>query len=96
MDLFKENKKWFISDIFKIVKTSPVFLKSNKDARIDIEIFLCSILKCNRVDLYLRYKDSLKKTQLDILKSYINRRNRNEPVQYIVQNTNFYGRNFFV
>ena len=96
MDLFKEKKKWSINDIFKIIKKNPVFLKSNKDAQIDIEIFLCSILKCKRVDLYFRYKDSLKKTQLDILKSYINRRNRNEPVQYIVKNTNFYGRNFFV
>ena len=40
MDLFKEKKKWSINDIFKIVKKNPVFIKSNKDARIDIEIFL--------------------------------------------------------
>ena len=95
MDLF-EGGEWSINRIINFIKNNSVFLESNENPEIDIEIFLCSILKCNKMDLYLRYENPLKKIQLDILKNYIDRRNKNEPVQYITQSSNFYGRSFFV
>tara|TARA_S200000501_G_scaffold51180_1_gene41055 strand:+ start:180 stop:1049 length:870 start_codon:yes stop_codon:yes gene_type:complete len=95
MDLFRGGE-WSINRIVNFIKNNSVFLESNENPEIDIEMFLCSILKCNRVDFYLRNENPLKKSQLDILKSYIDRRNKNEPVQYIIQSSDFYGRSFFV
>ena len=96
MDLFGEEKRWSINHIINSAKNNSVFLESNKNPQTDIEIFLCSILKCSRGDLYFKNKSSLKTSQLDILRSYIDRRNKNEPVQYIIQRSSFYGRDFFV
>ena len=96
MDLFGEEKKWSINQIINLVKNNSVFLESNKNPQTEIEIFLCYILKCTRGELYLNYQNLLNKIQLDILKNYIERRNKNEPIQYIIQSSNFYGRDFFV
>tara|TARA_B100001996_G_scaffold328606_1_gene275936 strand:- start:2395 stop:3267 length:873 start_codon:yes stop_codon:yes gene_type:complete len=96
MDLFGEKKKWSIIQIINFAKNNFVFIESNKNPQTDIEIFLCFILKCNRADLYLKNKNILNNAQLDILRSYIDRRNKNEPIQYIIKNSNFYGRDFFV
>jgi len=63
---------------------------------VEIEWLLRSLLSYNRLDLYLKFDESLTKQQLKILKKWIKRRLKNEPLQYITQSCSFYGRNFFV
>ena len=64
--------------------------------RAEIEWLLCSLLKCNRLDLYLRYDEPLSQSQLDTLRTWVKRRLKNEPLQYISGSCDFYGREFFV
>ena len=70
--------------------------KSLDNPRLEIEIFLQHILNCKKIDLYINFENEVSGPDLDTLKGYIKRRLKNEPSQYIVSNSNFYGRNFYV
>ena len=96
MNLFGQTKKWSINQIINLVNNNSFFFDENENWKIDIELFLCSILKCKKTDLYLNSEKVLNKSQLSELMNYIDRRKSNEPVQYIIQSSNFYGRNFFI
>ena len=70
--------------------------KSLENPRLEIEIFLQHILDCKKIDLYINFDNEVSSTDLNTLKGYIKRRLENEPSQYIVGKSNFYGRNFYV
>ena len=70
--------------------------KSLENPRLEIEIFLQHILDCKKIDLYINFEDKVSAPDLNTLKGYIKRRLRNEPSQYIVGKSNFYGRDFYV
>ena len=57
---------------------------------------MADILKCQRIDLYLRYNELVDKQKLNCFKNYIKRRIESEPFQYIINKAPFYGRDFFV
>ncbi|MBS3945915.1 MAG: peptide chain release factor N(5)-glutamine methyltransferase [Melioribacter sp.] len=59
--------------------------------RTNAEILLANILNCKRLDLYLRFDQPLKETEVELYRQFIARRGKYEPVQYIVGNTEFYG-----
>lgn len=59
--------------------------------RTNSEILLANILNCKRLDLYLRFDQPLKETEVELYRQFIARRGKYEPVQYIVGNTEFYG-----
>ena len=59
--------------------------------RRDIELLLQDLLNCSRIDLYLRFDEPLDRSQLDTLRSWVTRRTKNEPIQYITGKTEFYG-----
>ncbi len=67
-----------------------------KTLALEIEIFLQHILDCKKIDLYINFENEVSATDLNTLKRYIKRRLENEPSQYIVGNSNFYGRKFYV
>ena len=54
-------------------------------------MFLCHVLKCDRVSLYLNFDKPLKPDETDILNKFIKRRIIHEPLQYILGKTSFYG-----
>ena len=89
------DKKWSILDI---IKWAELYFnkKGLNNPKLEIEWLLRSLLSYNRLDLYLKFDKLLTKQQLKILKKWIKRRLKNEPLQYITQSCNFYGRNFFV
>ena len=89
------EKVWRIIDI---IEWSDSFLKKKQfhNPRSEIEWLLCSVLKCNRLDLYLKYDEPLSKKELSILRNWIKRRLDNEPLQYITGSCDFYGREFLV
>jgi release factor glutamine methyltransferase len=89
------SKIWRIIDIIHWAET---FFKEKKfdNPRKEIEWLLCSLLKCNRIDIYLRFEEPIIKAQLQTLKQWIKRRLNHEPLQYITNNSSFYGRDFYV
>ena len=70
--------------------------KSFEKPRAEIEWLLCSLLDCERLDLYLRYDEPLSKSQLETLRDWVKRRLTKEPLQYITGACEFYGREFII
>ena len=92
----KENgKPWRIIDVINW-GVDYFENKSLENPRLEIEIFLQHILDCKKIDLYINFENEVSAPDLKKLKGYIKRRLGNEPSQYIVGRSNFYGRNFYV
>ena len=92
----KENgKPWRIIDVINW-GVDYFENKSLGNPRLEIEIFLQHILDCKKIDLYINFENEVSSNDLNTLKGYIKRRLENEPSQYIVGKSNFYGRNFYV
>ena len=91
----KINKVWRIIDL---INWGEKYLKekSIENARIEIELFLQHLLKCKRIDLYLQFETIVKPENLETLRKWITRRINNEPIQYILGSSEFYGRSFIV
>ena len=92
----KENgKPWRIIDVINW-GVDYFENKSLENPRLEIEIFLQHILDCKKIDLYINFENEVSAPNLNTLKGYIKRRLGNEPSQYIVGKSNFYGRDFYV
>lgn len=62
--------------------------------RLNIELMLAHILKCQRIDLYLHYDYALQSKELSVLRDFVKRRAIHEPLQYILGEAFFYGHRF--
>ena len=90
------SKIWRIIDI---VNWAEKYFSQNQftNPKLEIEWLLRSLLKCNKLDIYLRFEEPLDKKQLSVLKSWIKRRvKNNEPLQYITGSCEFYGRRYIL
>ena len=92
--IIKNNR----SQVIDIIKWADEYfsLNGHENSRIEIEWLLEEILNCNKVDLYLRYDEQLSPEQLNRLHTWMKRRIKKEPIQYIIGKCEFYGRDFFV
>ena len=74
------------------------FLKSNaiENPKKEIEIFLCHLLSCSKFELYDRAEKSISLAKVNLLIEWLERRAKREPIQYIINNAWFYGREFYV
>ncbi len=70
--------------------------KSIESPRINAELLLADILKCKRLDLYLKFDQPLQETEVDKYREFISRRGKYEPLQYIIGYAEFYGMQFKV
>ena len=88
-------KSWTLIDI---IKWGEQFFKDRgfDNPRAEIEWLLCSLLETTRLDIYLKYDMPISNEKLRILRSWIKRREKKEPLQYITGVCEFYGREFFV
>jgi len=84
--------------ILELIEKSTDFLKSKgvESPRLNAELLLAEILKCNRMELYLKYDKPLKENEISKYRNFISRRGKREPLQYIVGKVEFYGLNFLV
>ena len=84
--------------VIDIIKWADNYFSLNgfENPRIEIEWLLEEILNCKKVDLYLRYEEQLSLKQLNKLLTWMNRRIKKEPIQYIIGKCEFYGRSFIV
>ena len=90
-----DKKNWLIIDV---INWAEEFFcsKGFENPRREIEYILQDLLSCNRMDIYLRFDELLTKRQLKSLRKMIKRRVNHEPIQYITNNCDFYGREFMV
>lgn len=58
--------------------------KGVENPRLDAEVLLCAVLKCQRVKLYLDFDYPLSKEELALMRKYVERRANFEPLAYIV------------
>ncbi len=90
------SKTWRIIDI---INWAEKYFSQNQftNPKLEIEWLLRSLLKCNKLDIYLRFEEPLDSKQLSVLRSWIKRRvKNNEPLQYITGSCEFYGRRYIV
>lgn len=70
--------------------------KGIESSRLNAEMLLAEILKCKRLDLYLKYDRPLTEDETRQYRNFISRRSKSEPLQYIVGKVEFYGIEFSV
>lgn len=65
--------------------------KGIENAQIDAEWLVAHVLKCQRLSLYLNYFKEVAEDDLVILRKLAKRRALGEPLQYLLEEENFYG-----
>ena len=82
----------------ELINWSTKYLKSKNitNAKLETEWFLCEILNCKRIDLYLNFDMPIEKKELALFKLYLKRRFKGEPFQHIIGKSPFYKRDFIV
>ncbi len=83
IDLIKWGEDYFVS-------------KGISNAKLEVGWFLCHILNCQRIDLYVQFEQPLMKDELAQFKEMVRRRIEGEPFQHILGKADFYGRDFIV
>jgi release factor glutamine methyltransferase len=88
-------KAWNIIDLIGW-GTGHFTEKGIENARREMEWLLCNVLGCERIDLYLKFENLLKVSELKKLRTMVKRRASGEPFQHIIGKAPFYGRDFIV
>jgi len=89
------DKIWTTVDLIKWGEDYCVS-KGISNAKLEVEWFLCHILHCQRIDLYVQFEQPLMKDELAQFKEFVTRRISGEPFQHILSKADFYGRDFIV
>ena len=90
-----ERKVWTILSLIDW-SSNHLTEKGFDEARLHVELLLCHILSCKRIDLYLRFDQILNNSELEKFKLLLKRRLKHEPLQYIIGETEFMGLSFQV
>lgn len=91
----KSGQSWRIVDLVRWGE-SYFREKGFRSPRLEMEYLLTALLNYKRVDLYLNFEEPVTPKELARLKVWIKRRLKHEPLQYILGETDFYGRTFTV
>ncbi|UCG63005.1 MAG: peptide chain release factor N(5)-glutamine methyltransferase [Candidatus Zixiibacteriota bacterium] len=67
-----------------------------QQGKAEVELILCHLLDIDRLQLYLHGETLIDKSVLDRFDKIFTRRLKREPLQYILEESWFYGRKFFV
>ena len=72
--------------IMKILNWTKQYFtdKGVENPRLDAEVLLCAVLKCERITLYVDFERPLSDTELAQFKQYVVRRAAHEPLAYIL------------
>ncbi|MDX2108902.1 MAG: peptide chain release factor N(5)-glutamine methyltransferase [Verrucomicrobiota bacterium] len=78
--------------VLEIITKSAEWLgtKGVEKPRLDAELLLAHVLKCKRLDLYLRHDDVVRDPALSLLREVVRRRGKREPLAYILGETEFF------
>jgi len=91
----KNNKSW---KVVELIQTTTAFFKQKQieNARLNAEMLLAHVLDKSRIDLYVQFERPLSPDELTTFREYVSRRSKNEPLQYIIGETEFMGLPFQV
>ncbi len=70
--------------------------KGIENPRLDAELLIAGVLKLDRVGIYLNYDRPLSDPELAEIKPLVRRRGQREPLQYLLQRTEFWSLEFKV
>ena len=70
--------------------------KGVENPRLDAEVLLCAVLKCERIKLYTEFDKPLSEEEREKMRSYVERRAKHEPLAYIIGERAFMRNNFKV
>ena len=72
--------------IMKILNWTKQYFadKGVENPRLDAEVLLCAVLKCERIYLYVDFERPLTENELAQFKQYVVRRAKHEPLAYIL------------
>ena len=91
-----ENKPlWTITGVLEWTK-QYFANKGIENPRLDAEILLCAVLKCERINLYVRFDQPLEDEELALYRGYVARRANQEPLAYILGKKAFMKHSFKV
>lgn len=84
--------------VLRLLNWTKEFLqkKGADHPRLDAEVLLASVLKCQRVKLYVLFEQEVTKAQRAAFRSLVKRRAEGEPVAYLVGTKEFYLLRFHV
>jgi release factor glutamine methyltransferase len=84
--------------ILEILDKTTRFFKQKdiENPRLNAERLLSALLDIDRVQLYLQYDRMMSKSETEQFRDHVRRRAGNEPLQYIIGETEFMGLNFKV
>jgi release factor glutamine methyltransferase len=89
------KKTWTVLDILNV--TTEYFKKNYfENPRLNAERLLSHVLNIDRVNLYLQFERILSNDETHVYRSLVKRRSENEPLQYIIGQTEFMGLPFNV
>lgn len=82
-----------MKSVVEVIDLAGNFLGQKRVARPRrmAEELLSAVLKCRRIDLYLKYDRPVEEAELDILRDWLKRLAKGEPLEYIVGEVAFYG-----
>lgn len=89
------KKIWSILDLITW-GTDYLTEKKIADGRLNIELMLAQVLRLQRIQLYTSFDKPLTEEELSVFKELLKRRLTNEPLQYILGETEFMGLKFSV
>ena len=83
MEQTQEKPVW---TIVKILDWTKQYFtdKGIENPRLDAEVLLCAVLKCQRINLYVHFDQPLKAEELQQYREYVLRRGKQEPLAYIL------------
>lgn len=84
--------------VLDFINYSVGLLKESKipDPRLNSELMLCDVLKCDRMKLYVDFEKPVSNPEAVKLSEYLRRRGNHEPLQYILKKAMFYESEFYV
>ncbi|MBL7149369.1 MAG: peptide chain release factor N(5)-glutamine methyltransferase [Candidatus Cloacimonetes bacterium] len=88
-------KIWKISEIINWA-TDLLTSKDIENPKLDSEYIIAHVLGMSRLELNLHQDDDITEDNLVLIQNMISRRQKNEPLQYILGETDFYGLTFKV
>jgi len=83
MEQTQEKPVW---TIVKILDWTKQYFtdKGIENPRLDADVLLCAVLKCQRINLYVHFDQPLKAEELQKYREYVLRRGKHEPLAYIL------------
>ncbi len=76
--------------IVDAIKNAQLQLVESDSARLDTEILLCSVLKCERTHLYTCPEQNLSSAEINSFNELIGQRNEGHPIAHLIQEKEFW------